>query len=176
LAPAGAGFGAEQVALARYAAALSAIALRQAGSRERLERADHTKSEILVAMSHDLRSPLNVVIGYTRLLIEEAYGPCTTEQREVLTTIERHGLELLSLLSGALDLMRIDLERGAPRRGSSPSRTSSPSLATGSLADRVAAGVHLAWHVDPAVPPMPGATAFASARSCTTWWRTPPLH
>jgi signal transduction histidine kinase len=147
-------FSAEQIALARYAGTLAAIALRQAGSRERLERADHTKSEILVAVSHDLRTPLNVMIGYTRLLIEEAYGPCPPEQQQVLATIERHALELLSLLSGALDLMRIDLERGGPRHDEFSLADVLGELCTGALAARVAAGVHLAWHVDPEVPPM----------------------
>lgn len=144
----------EQVALARYAAALAAVALRQAALRERLQRTDRTKSEALVTMSHDLRTPLNVLIGYTRLLMEEAYGSCTGEQREVLVIMERHALELLSLLSGALDLVRLELERGEPRREEFAIADVLRELCTGSLAHRVASGVQLTWHVDPAIPPI----------------------
>jgi signal transduction histidine kinase len=150
---AGTPVGVEQIALARYAGSLATVALRQAGVRESLERADHAKSEVLVAMSHDLRTPLNVLIGYTRLLIEDSYGPCTPDQRAVLTTIEQHALELLSLLSGALDLARIDVERD-PRREEFTLAEVLHELCTGSLSHRVANGVRLAWYVDPATPTM----------------------
>jgi signal transduction histidine kinase len=149
-----AAFTPRQIALARAAATLAATALRQTALRERLEGADRLKSEVLVAMSHDLRTPLNVLIGYTRLLAEEAYGPCTSEQRDVLRTVERHGIELLSLLAGALDLVRLELEHGEPRRDEFTLSELLHELCTGSLADRVAQGVELTWHVDPQLPPM----------------------
>lgn len=147
-------FGPEQVALARYAAALATVALRQTALRQRLQRADRAKSEVLVTLSHDLRNPLNVLIGYTRLLLEDAYGPCTGEQREVLVAMERHAFELQSLLSGALDLLRLELERGEPRREEFAIADVLREICTGSLAHRVASGVQLAWHADPAIPPM----------------------
>ena len=145
--------GPEHVALARYVGALAAIALRQAAQRERLEHASASKSEILIAMSHDLRSPLNVVLGYTRLLGEEAFGPCSPEQREVLGSIERYALELLSLLSGVLDLARVDAGR-EPRREEFSLAELFDELASGSLGSRSADGVELAWQVDPALPPL----------------------
>ena len=144
----------EQVALARYAAALATVAFRQTALRQRLQRADRTKSEVLVTLSHDLRNPLNVLIGYTRLLLEDAYGPCTGEQHEVLVAMERQAFELQSLLSGALDLLRLELERGEPRHEEFAIADVLRELCTGSLAHRVASGVELAWHVDPAIPPM----------------------
>jgi len=144
----------EQVALARYAATLATVALRQAALRERLEHTDRTKSEALVTLSHDLRSPLNVLIGYTQLLLEDAYGPCTSEQREVLVAMERHTLELQSLLSGALDMLRLELQHGEPPRQEFAIGDVLRELCSGSLSHRVARGVQLAWHSDPALPPM----------------------
>ena len=149
-------FSVEQIALARYAASLVAVAMRQAGVCERLEHADQTKSEVLIAMSHDLRSPLNVVLGYTRLLLEDAYGPCADEQREILTTIEQHALELLSLLSGVLDLMRLEMKADDPRREEFSLAEVVRELCTGSLAHRVSNGVRLDWRVDPEIPSLRG--------------------
>ncbi len=138
----------EQVALARYVGTLAAIALRHATQRERLEHAGTAKSELLVAMAHDLRSPLNVVLGYTRLLTEDTFGSCSPEQRDVLGSIERYALELLSLLTGVLDLARLDAGR-EPRRDEFAIGELFDELDQSSLGRRGAEAVTLAWHVDP---------------------------
>lgn len=145
--------GPDQVARARYIGTLAAIALRHAAQRERLEHASAAKSQTLVAMSHDLRSPLNVVLGYVRLLAEDAFGPCSSEQREILGSIERYALELLSLLSGVLDLARLESGR-EPRRDEFVLADLFAELGTGSLGGRGVAGVELAWRVDPELPPI----------------------
>jgi signal transduction histidine kinase len=144
----------DDVALARYAASLAAIALRLGAQRERLEQSSTAKSELLVAMSHDLRSPLNVLIGYARLLAEDTFGPCSGEQREALGSIERYALELLSLLSGVLDLARLDTGREQPRREEFALAEVFDELRGGSLGRRGAEGVEVAWQVDPELPPI----------------------
>ncbi len=146
--------GPDDVALARYAGTVAAIALRLGAQRERLEQSSSSKSELLVAMSHDLRSPLNVLVGYARLLAEETFGPCSAEQREVLGSIERYALELLSLLSGVLDLARLDSSREQPRREEFVLADLFDELQSGSLGRRGAEGVELAWQVDPELPPL----------------------
>jgi signal transduction histidine kinase len=143
----------ERVALARYVGTLAAIALRHATQRERLEHTSTDKSEILVAMAHDLRSPLNVVLGYTRLLAEDTFGSCSSEQREVLGSIERYALELLSLLTGVLDLARLDAGR-EPRRDEFAIGELFDELDQSSLGRRGAEGVTLAWHADPDLAPI----------------------
>lgn len=148
----GGAFGLEQLGLARYAASLAAVALKRTRSRH-AEPGDGSAPEILASLSHDLRQPLNVMLGYTQLLIDDTYGACTSEQREVLARIERHARELHDVLSGALDLVR--LERQADRTVAEPFTASEilQELCTGSLAHRAGADVALTWHVDPATPP-----------------------
>lgn len=140
--------GTENIALARYVAALAAVALRHGAQRERLEHASTAKSDMLVAMAHDLRSPLNVVLGYTRLLAEETFGGCSPEQRNVLGSIERYALELLSLLTGVLDLARLETGR-EPRQDDFSVAELFEELAQSSLSSRRGYPVELVWEVDP---------------------------
>jgi len=61
-------------------------------------------------MSHELRTPLNAIAGYTELLEMGLRGPLTDAQRRDLARIRASGQHLLGLISGVLDLNRI--ERG----------------------------------------------------------------
>lgn len=150
----GGSFGLEHVGLARYAASLAAVALRHARAHRGEASSNPGASEVLVTLSHDLRQPLNVMLGYTQLLIDDTYGPCNEEQRQVLTTIERHARELHTVLTGALDLVR--LERQADEATAEPFAVVEVlrELCTGSLAHRAANDVALTWHADPATPPL----------------------
>jgi signal transduction histidine kinase len=75
---------------------------------EALRRANTAKSEFLASVSHDLRTPLNVILGYTDLLVEESFGPVTEEQRDTLHRIRRTAAEQLALIDDLLDLARIE--------------------------------------------------------------------
>jgi signal transduction histidine kinase len=110
--------------------------------------------EVLASLSHDLRQPLNVMLGYTQLLIDDTYGACTSEQREVLTTIERHARELYAVLTGALDLVRLERQAGQTLAEPFTAADVIEELCTGSLAHRAGPDVTLVWNVDPATPPL----------------------
>jgi len=74
------------------------------------ESASRAKSEFLATVSHELRTPLNAIAGYTELLEMGLRGPLTEPQRRDLARIRASGQHLLGLISGVLDLNRI--ERG----------------------------------------------------------------
>lgn len=59
-------------------------------------------------MSHELRTPLHVVLGYSGLLLDDAFGELTAEQRDGLERIERNGSTLLELINETLSLSRLD--------------------------------------------------------------------
>jgi signal transduction histidine kinase len=75
---------------------------------EALRRASTAKSEFLASVSHDLRTPLNVIVGYTDLLAEETFGPVTDEQLDTLHRIHRTASGQLALIDDLLDLARIE--------------------------------------------------------------------
>jgi signal transduction histidine kinase/ActR/RegA family two-component response regulator len=72
----------------------------------KLRAAGDAKNEFLSRMSHELRSPLTAVIGYSELLIFDADH--ASEDRESIEAIHRAGNHLLSLINEVLDLAQIE--------------------------------------------------------------------
>ncbi len=76
--------------------------------REALERAeagDKAKSQFLATMSHEVRTPLNGIVGFTNLLLET---PLSDEQREYMQTIQLSAEAMIQLTSDMLDFARIE--------------------------------------------------------------------
>jgi signal transduction histidine kinase len=97
-----------ELELARAITVLAGLALGNARQCERLAQVARLKGDALSAMAHDLRAPLNALVGYAGLLGEGAFGPLTPEQREVSATLERQALELVDLLGATLDVARLE--------------------------------------------------------------------
>ncbi len=71
------------------------------------EKANLAKSEFLSSMSHELRSPLNAILGFAQLL-ESDPPEATKGQQENITQILQAGWHLLKLINEILDLARIE--------------------------------------------------------------------
>ena len=71
------------------------------------DKANQAKSEFLSSISHELRSPLNAILGFAQLL-ESEQPPPTPAQRESLTHILNAGWHLLKLINEILDLAKIE--------------------------------------------------------------------
>ncbi len=108
-------------------------------------------AEFMTTLSHELRNPLQAILGFTELLVTGAYGRVGARQRQPLGNIEVGGRQLLSLVNDILDLaqikaghIRLDetgLEAGKAIR----------TIATEMSASAAAKGVHL---VEVAGPPV----------------------
>jgi len=96
------------VNLARALAALAGVAFAHARQAGRLARVARLKGDALSAMAHDLRAPLNALVGYTSLLGEGAFGTLTDEQSQVAATLQRQAIELVDLLGATLDVARLE--------------------------------------------------------------------
>ena len=74
------------------------------------ELADATKAKdrFLAVMSHEMRTPLNAILGYTELLEMELDGELTEGQRQQVERIRVGGRHLLDLTNDVLDLTRAD--------------------------------------------------------------------
>jgi CheY-like chemotaxis protein/nitrogen-specific signal transduction histidine kinase len=76
-----------------------------------LARASQVKSEFLARMSHDLRTPLNAVIGFADLLLTQQAGALTDKQQRYLGHVANAGRHLLELINDILDLTRVEAGR-----------------------------------------------------------------
>ena len=76
---------------------------------EKAESANHAKSTFLFNMSHDIRTPMNAIIGYADLASRHLDAPAKLEK--YMENIQICGQNLLVLLNNVLDLARIENDR-----------------------------------------------------------------
>lgn len=100
-----------QSLLVREAERHRATAARMRRAMEESERANEAKSIFLAKMSHQLRTPLNAVIGYSEILLEDAELKRDSAQIEDLRRINAAGKHLLSLVTSVLDLNKIEADK-----------------------------------------------------------------
>jgi len=77
-------------------------------ARREAEHANQAKSNFLAAASHDLRTPLNAVIGFSEVLQARMFGDLNPKQAEYIDDIHSSGQHLLSLINDLLDLAKIE--------------------------------------------------------------------
>ena len=71
------------------------------------EKANLAKSDFLSSMSHELRSPLNAILGFAQLM-ESDSPPPNPAQKESITQILQAGWHLLKLIDEILDLAKVE--------------------------------------------------------------------
>ena len=81
------------------------IALKKA------EDASLAKTNFLNNMSHDIRTPMNAILGYAQLMEDELKGKELTETSKHLEKLQQSGRILLSIINNVLDMARIESGR-----------------------------------------------------------------
>lgn len=77
-------------------------------AKEAAESADRLKSTFLATMSHEFRTPLNSIIGFTGILLQGLPGPLNEEQRKQLGIVRDSSRHLLALINDVLDISKIE--------------------------------------------------------------------
>ena len=134
---------------------------------------DQLKSDMVSTVSHELKTPLTGIQMAVHLLLEEAVGPLTPKQTELLLAARQDSDRLLAMINDLLDLTRIEqgrikldlrpiapadlvVECGGPVRGAGRGRRDLPLRAPSPFG----------------LPPVL-ADASGSGMSSTTWSATP---
>jgi PAS domain S-box-containing protein len=82
-------------------------------ARVAAEQASDTKSRMLATLSHEMRTPLNAIAGYTQLLGAGVRGPVTPAQKEDLQRIRQSQLHLTSVVNSVLRHAKLGSGQGA---------------------------------------------------------------
>lgn len=77
-------------------------------AREMAERANRSKANFLTMISHELRTPMNAVIGYSELISQGMDGPLTARQSEHLGRMQSSSNHLLELIEELLGYARLE--------------------------------------------------------------------
>ncbi len=93
-------------AIERLADRFHVFARAQERAIEAREAATRMRGLFFASVSHDLKSPLNAILGFTELVRQ--LEPLTPGQAESLELIERRGRELLALIETILDAARVE--------------------------------------------------------------------
>ena len=82
---------------------------RDITDRKRHEIELQSKSQFLATMSHELRTPLNAILGYSELVLEEAFGPIENQNyKDYLSYIHDAGQRLLAVIQDILEIAHIE--------------------------------------------------------------------
>lgn len=76
------------------------------------ERTSAHKTDFLAKISHEVRTPLNAILGFSEVILEERFGPIGNERyRGYLRDIHTSGSHVISLVNDLLDLSKIEAGR-----------------------------------------------------------------
>ena len=77
-----------------------------------LSELERLRAEFVGVASHELKTPINVMLGYLELLQEGIYGELSPKQREILQTLTKQANSLTRLVKRLLDISRFEASGG----------------------------------------------------------------
>jgi len=72
------------------------------------EKANHAKTQFLTHISHELRTPMNAILGFTDLMSRDSINPLPIHQKDKLDQVTSSGKYLLKLINEMLDLSAVE--------------------------------------------------------------------
>ncbi|MBU9889482.1 MAG: HAMP domain-containing histidine kinase [Candidatus Omnitrophica bacterium] len=98
-------------ALAQKDARLEELCWELRETSDKVKYAHHLQTEYFARMSHEIRAPLNSILGFSELLLEPTTGPLTEKQKDFMTRIANSGKHLRDLINDVLDLSKLESKK-----------------------------------------------------------------
>ena len=80
-------------------------------ANDKLKELDRQKTEFVSIASHQLRSPLTAIKGYSSMLLEGSFGPIEDKAREAIDRVFQSSQKLVNVIEDFLNITRIELGR-----------------------------------------------------------------
>lgn len=97
--------------LARVAAEKDALLRERERTLRELRRAIDVRSRFYASMNHEIRTPINAMLGYTDLLLAGTYGELAEPQQRALQQSRRAAQHLIEIVNDLLDISRLEAGR-----------------------------------------------------------------
>ena len=81
---------------------------QEVARKEEAERISKLKTEFISIVSHQLRTPLAAIRGYSDMMINEDYGPISKELEKPVNYIHDTSIEMIKLVNGLLSISRLE--------------------------------------------------------------------
>lgn len=139
--------------LAAGIAHLGSMALERTRLIEELNHTNRVKDHFVATMSHEIRNPLGVIIGYSELLLGQTeLGPLTESQRETIARIQASARQVLAVIEVALDMSRFERRDVAVDIRDVDVSLLFEELANDARVQTTAGDIPLIWDVEPCLP------------------------
>jgi signal transduction histidine kinase len=147
--------------IARLEAAVAAMAGRAARMRVEqeaalvaLDESQRMRTQFLASVSHDLKGPLNAILGFSELLLRGVEGALAPKQRDDVRLIHHGGEDLLAIINSILDSAKIEAGRVELHREWTPSVELVSQAASSARALLGGKDVTLQTHLQAGLPPV----------------------
>ncbi|MDX1990899.1 MAG: CHASE4 domain-containing protein [bacterium] len=127
------------------------VALQAA--RDRAVEALQFKNRVLANISHDVRTPLNVITGYVEILQDEAHGTLTSKQNDLLARINWNAGELQGFINNLLDYAQMEMQRIVLKNAPFTVSQLVEEVVSSLAAQAEQKGLSLVTEIDAALPP-----------------------
>lgn len=120
----------------------------------RLEESDGIKDRLLSVISHELRTPVTVILGNVEILMDGIFGAVNDKQKDSLQTVRRSGSGLLFQVENAIDVSQLEAGGATVYPDPFPIEHVRETLME-LLEDEVRhKKLELRWNIDPKLPPL----------------------